>query len=823
MKKILLLLIVSLALIQGVSAITWDGYQNKNNKIFVYTFNQGSGTTIIDILNSLNNGTYDSTPLLELSNWTGFNNASRHSASRLLTSLTINDSLQYNFTIEMRLNPADVTSDGFLMMGDSTNGWGLSFDGGNQLSWVIGGCGQTNSNGVVLTTHKNVYLVVTRSDSTWRLYENGVNLVNRTCTASTFNGRTLYFGRDPSAGFGGFYNGQVDQMILWDRALSSLDILNANSSDGEGNFTTNLLNLTVTLTNPSDNGALSTLQSYFNASLLPFNGNLTNATLQIWYSNGSLYNQTITSVTGQGLNTSSWLINFSLLGQYRWNVYGCARNNTAGFCTNAPTNLTFFIGARLNSNLFNASTYETFIESFTTNVSLLSSTLTLSGATFYWNGTNYGGSVISLGSNNYLLTKTITIPSVIGNTSWFWSLNYSNGVTQNLTSNFQLVQSLPSISVLTNCTTVGLTPAFFFSGFTEINLTALPINVQYNFQYGLSGNSTGKLTFGNLTATNGFYICINATTPTYSVGYGEIQYEANNFVPRRYYIFNTTRLTNITTNVTLHELDTGLSTSFKITAQDVNLNVFVDYYIGLLRWYPNLNSYRTVEMAKTDDKGQTVLHVKTEDVDYRFALYSRDGTLIELFNSVRMVCTSAPCSYPLIITSTSNQYNVIGNIQMNLSYNNNTNTFTFIWNDPSQTTSSMNLTVFKDRGVDSIVVCSSQSLGYTGVITCSAGSETGLLRAEVYRSASPQEAILSMYQDVRDYLSTRASGDIGLFLTFIIAGFLAGIGSFISPVIGIILAIIGLVPALAFGSIKLGFFIAFAVLGGLVIRVMLKK
>jgi len=342
--------------------------------------------------------------------------------------------------------------------------------------------------------------------------------------------------------------------------------------------------------------------------------------------------------------------------------------------------------------------------------------------------------------------------------------------------------------------------------------------IDYNFRYGID-NNTASLISGTLTGINNFSLCINSTLyNNYNIGYGEIQYEKAGYSDRRWYVFENTRATNTTVNNSLYLLPTGSSTSFLIEVRDNALTPYSDKYISLLRWYPEIDEYKIVEMGSTDDKGQTVTKVEIEDVDYRIGLYNKDGTLVYLAEPIRMICLASPCTYILTVKDTSSELfiNLLG-VDHSLIFKDGA--FKFTYNDPSQTTSLMQLNVYKMFGVEDTLICATNSTAYTGVLTCNVSTYTGQLKATAFRSASPSQIIAIAWHDMT---STPFKSGLGLFLTFLIALtlFLMGMAM---PVASIILGILALIMGIIIGSITLSIVIALSVIAGIVIHFMRKS
>lgn len=430
---------------------------------------------------------------------------------------------------------------------------------------------------------------------------------------------------------------------------------------------------------------------------------------------------------------------------------------------------------------------------------------------FTYNGTmmNYSSygknmSICLNATSNYFNTNTIV----------YFYFNYTvNGVRYNSPLINHTVFDIPNLVVdSAPCSNLSLNLTVYDEeNFSIINYS----EINYNFKYGFS-NSTLLEAYGSFTGVSSIYVCINTTvSPNLSLGYGEIAYNAPGYADRRYYFFNNTILTTTVQNVPLYDILSSRQTSFKLEVESTSLTPYTNKFTKLIRWYPDVNEYRTVDMGLTDETGSTVIHVRTEDVDYRIGVYERDGTLIKLANPIRMVCLISPCTYTLKISPSETDYTSFLNIQYQFTFNRTTNIWTFIYSDPSGDTNSMNLTVFKDTGISSYAVCSNSVVGAVGAITCNTSLYTGTLRGEVYRSASP---IVPIVQKIVNVGTSAFNSSYGLWITLLIAIPIVLIFAFMSPILAIIGGVVALIPAMFLGSINFAIVGGIAVLGGIVLH-----
>lgn len=585
----------------------------------------------------------------------------------------------------------------------------------------------------------------------------------------------------------GIYNWSVDS--YGDSGISG--------TNGSNILTIDLTSPVITIDNPQNASEYITDNSVANVTI-----NVTiedNIGLNLcWYFNGT-GNTTITC----GNNVTSEFPS-------GWNTVLFYANDTAGNLNFEP--ITFLINSvseSLNSTptVIEGDTAIVFFNVTAGSISSITANLT-------YNNTVYemlGGAVNStLGMFNY----TITAPLVKADTSVNYWVNYTlNNVSGETNVNSQLVYNVTNLVVQqAACSPT----AYKFTLQDEQNFTNLNGTLEYNFAYGTSENNTFSKVYGQITNTNVLYVCFNDTMSSdWQLGEGEIFYRDNGYVDRRYYIFSGSALSSDTTNITLYDLETSVQTSFKLEVEDTSLNPYKENFTTLIRWYPELNSYKVVGMSKTDEKGDTVLHVRTEDVDYRVGIYNQNGTLIKIEDPTRFVCLVDPCTYTLKISPTDQDFTSFLNVDYTLTYNYTTGIWRFVYSDSTQKTSEMNLTIYKVSGTRVYSICSDVVSGYSGAITCNTSLYSGRLRGVVVRSASPG---IPIAQKIIDTATTAFSSTFGLFISLIIGIPIIFVFAMMSPIAAIVGGIIALIPAFYLGAINLAILGGIAVLGGIVMH-----
>lgn len=494
-------------------------------------------------------------------------------------------------------------------------------------------------------------------------------------------------------------------------------------------------------------------------------------------------------------------------------------NKTIYYCANDTLENEKCSSVNFNINYFyytNASYSPISIEGETTPILFyINATSSLdninSTAILIYNNTSY---YMNKTLNNNIITfrKNLTFPLIDENTNFSFYINYSiNNINYTSETYYQLVYNIPNLTISTDCSPASLT----FNLIDEDNLTSINGTYEYNIYYGLS-NSTLVRTYGKIIDESSFNVCINTTiSPNWSVGYGEIFYNSPDYVDRRYYFFNNTILSNQTQEINLYDLISSLQTSFKLEIETTSLSPYINKFVKLIRWYPDLDDYSTVDMGLTDETGSSIIHVRTEDIDYRIGVYEPDGTLIKLANPIRMVCLVSPCTYTLKISPSETDYTSFLNIQYIFTFNETSGIWLFTYSDTSGKTNTMNLTVFKDTGDNSYSVCSNSITGSSGAISCNTSLFTGSLRGEVYRSASPE---IPIAQKIVNIGTSAFKSQYGLWIIILIAIPIILIFAFMSPVVAIIGGIVALIPGIYLGSLSMAIVGGIAILGGIVLH-----
>lgn len=348
-------------------------------------------------------------------------------------------------------------------------------------------------------------------------------------------------------------------------------------------------------------------------------------------------------------------------------------------------------------------------------------------ASFKYDGVYYNP-IETKSSNNYTFRYELLIPSITNNTETkLWSFNFSVVNNSNCEYSNQSEERTYRVSSigLSGCAGIYNKTIMNFilkdekeQTTTQMNnmsrieahiILISPTNSSFYKSYNISViNNTNLLICGqDVNYTN---YKINAT----------LIFEALNHVVENYYYdnFSITNL-NIPQNVTLFDLATTQSTSYLVTVQDRDYLYLSNAVVEVWRYYIGEGVFKIVEMAKTDEHGQTRLHLVSEDATYRI-LIRKGNQLLWTTTDFLAICQATPCQININIGQEQGQFYdpyTKDNIAYTLDFNEGTREVTLTFNtlDGSSANVGLNLTkVYNDEGV-----CYNSTSLAGGTLVCS--------------------------------------------------------------------------------------------------------
>jgi len=548
--------------------------------------------------------------------------------------LHIDGNLSISLWVKMGIE-ADIT--GPLDMSNTSatsQNYGLLINGANKFffQWTNGnGTWRSVTQDGFYDTNNWMNIIVTYKNRNVSVYRNGV--MNKTTSGnqalSTNVGDYLSIANLKAAATPGgeYLNATIDEIGIWNRSLTDSEVVELYNG-GLGLPYAN--NLYVSLNSPGNNAFMAAVPVIFNATLFPIPAyDLTNATLKIWYSNGTLFNQTTNILTGIATISTTFTFTDFSIGDFVWNVYGCQNNS---YCAFALTNHSLRYDGVVNSVTYNASSVETASENFVLNLSIPTGT-TLSNPYLVYNGTKYSASIAS--GTYHLLSKTIDIPSTIGNMSFYfnWSLD---GISFNSSNYYQNI-SIINFSI---CDATLTTPFLNLTFKDEVSgsyINATLDSSTFNYWAG-SGSIYKTYTFLNTTANYNYQFCASPNV-TFHNNY-TVQYASTGYSQRRQ--FSTADLTNVTTTKILYLLSSGDGIYSVYQVQDQNGNSITGVSVTAERqisgvWY-------TLESGSTDSGGAVTFWLNP-NFDHRLT-FTKSG-----YTTTTVTVRPSSSTYSVVMTT----------------------------------------------------------------------------------------------------------------------------------------------------------------------------
>lgn len=764
----------------AVFMISFTSAGLSNGLVAYYEFNLTTGDVIDSLY--LNNGTnYGATrgAVGIINNSFDFENSEKDNVTVLY-----NDA--FNFTDAMTINVwINLETDGYgiLQKGnlDSDQGdYNMLTAGTGEPRFrvnhgIVDGDGQVTGNDSIPTG--SWYMVTgtyNKDDGLMKMYING-SISNTSTYSNTVavTSENLFLGcyYDNSNCF----DGLIDEMGFWNRALTDIEISQLYNSGSGLEFTSFGKNLQVTLTSPLNNTNVSGLTE-FNASIISStNANLTNATLSIWYLNSTLHSTWFNNVTGNDTNTTSFIVTNLTNGTYLWNVEAFEKNATDTNSGIATENLTFnYKDISFDSIDYKDSTVEGDIVSFSTIVSV-SAGNSISSGNLWYNGTSYSGSIESLGSDQYNISRELLIPDVTAliNVTFFWEAFLSTGLSENSSSN--------NISV----NIVGLDDC---SAYTTriLNYTLYDEDTQSIIPNGVSGNGSIAVYVrlysidlselivnfsGLFNSTNNASVCISndvLNNSAFSL-FSNVQYKATDYEIEHHNIQNLT-LNNETgqQNISLFDLPTSRGTDFQLIYKDSTFLAVPDAVIQVQRQYLGEGLFKTVEAPITGSNGKTVAHLVRDDELYTFVVL-KNGIILSTFENQVAFCQDIATENCVITL------NALSSSGSTFDYDNTVGiAYSTVYNETSRLLSVIFATTTGTSANVSMNVVLADQLGNTTVCDNSLVSSSGTLSCTVPQAFGNETVYLTLYLDGEPKFSTYVSlsepvnmGVAGYFLIFI--------------------------------------------------------
>jgi hypothetical protein len=843
-----MLLIWMLGMIFLMSSIVQADIDLTDGLIRYYKFDETSGTNALNSVNNLYNGTLINNVILNREGKINKGFLFNHSASSYVNLSTTGILTGASpLTLSSWVN---VTGNGDTGTYKRIVGYGQHATGNKEItSYYYNdkiGCNTYNEDlSATISLNQWYHVICTYDGTNMSLYINGQLNATKTFTLNIVLGN-FRIGTNPTSG-NEYFQGIIDEVAIYNRSLNSTEIALLYDIQKDGNetgqypFTFGITPPTLT----SNLSSYSNVKDNFNVQLNITNNNATySCTVLSSNANISCTTEDITLAT----NTTDIVCSFSLTDTEQTTTL--TPSCTGDYNFNATTKVINIdlLAPRVETNINNSyvTEYTDFLWSVAdispVNWSIVDSC----------NGTttnDYNGTASFTDQSYPLNYSIITLNCSLGSHSI--NITVCDSVSQCTTENYNFnamarlnvtaVQKLnTSLSIsnfsiyqdggLLGNTTTGV---FLINNLTagDYNITIIAPDYEFNstivtitdtyhsLRYELLPFNTINVTFRdekdnsiinfrnitfelisenyaqNYSTQNGTLWITNLNSGFYSARYKSVE----DTYPERFYYFN---LINGTfDNIILYSLNSSLGDEITVTVIDQNSNRLEDAYIEILRYDITTNSYKLVEVAKTNFNGQTIVRMEKNSEFYYFIVEYPFNTQV-LTTSPTYIYSDSVTLQAILGAAVGESFENRGQIIYNLSYNYNTNNFRFAFNDPNNLVTTACLRVYKINALSETLYNETCINSASGLILIGVDNSTGnSYKAQCFVSMSPESYLDTIWVSFKDNVDF---GSLGVFMIIIMVILFATIGVW-SPVAAVILTPIPITFGAYFNMIEITF------------------
>lgn len=642
----------------------------------------------------------------------------------------------------------------------------------------------------------------------YKIYNGKILRQSSTTPATPSSVSQFYVGNFNGASGGDVMN--FSHILGFNRTLTSQEINDTIDMFTSAQITESIVVVALgnTLSKPLNNSQTYIKNLGFEGSFTSTNANITNATLNIWYFNGTLLGQNTTAITGTS-NTSNLTFTIPTKNNFTWNYQLCAINSTDTICQFAPSNFTFNRTLyNENSQTYNTSSVEGSLESFVINFTM-DAGLQLSSTTLWYNNTAYTGFFSGTGSEK-IAKANVTVPFT-GNSYTYnlsWEIKTNDGDSLNSTVNNQTITTL----TIDDCSGNNVT-LYNFTSYDEKTQVILPSansSAKLNLQlFDLSNNQLQ--TFNkSYTTSNTYRVCMNTNLSgggAYKIDV-EVEYTSDAYSTEFYNIQKDTLNSNDTyTNISLYLLNTASSQRFEIIYKDADFLPVSDALIQVQRKYIDEGVFKTVEIPLTDYSGTSLASLELNNVIYTFVVV-KNGVVLGTFSDYRVVCdnpTLGDCKINLNSFSSSlepSDFTQLDDISLTISYNETLREVSSTFSIPSGTTSTLLLNVTKYDALGTTSACYDTLTSSSGEMSCTIPSNfgNGTVIVVIEKDGSKiADGLISLEMKPSDLY-----GNSLVFLLLFLYLTLLGAGISDNPMITGVFLIIGVIIAIGLNLVDTG-------------------
>ena len=596
-------------------------------------------------------------------------------------------------------------------------------------------------------------------------------------------------------------------------------------------------NITLTAVDYYDSSVINNFSVYIQQGNLNVVDSTTNGTIYVNNITTGYINMTVGSYQNGGYFNATYqnlFINDSTIQAKLWQsiIY----LNASTIITNTPI-LSFSVGVNSSVIINNSNSsggtmlklkrgYYNFIgnNSAYLNAYLLQDIQPL---TTYNLNLQFSSNLLTIRATNFLTGATINNFTIYLTRN---SSTYSNNASTSINFlNFSLEAGdynmvFRSFSFINMSVPITISSSNIFPNYTFVPYTTNSINFTiFDESLGKSPNPflnlsvfvtlTGEYYATNITITNASYYMDLITPSEYRIVYSSAGYT------QREYYFTLSNSSNNLIELYLLSVNNGTAVTYNVIDES-GLNV-ENALVKLLRYYSDTNSYRLVAMAKTDYNGNAIIDTAFDSAFYQVIVTKNSFTTV---STPSKIYTLNPIIKLITRQSIFNSFDTIGTLYSQLTFNNNTNTFTYTYNNIRGFSLSSLLTIDYITPGGTNNLCYSPGSGISGTLLCviNISSTQGQYIANGYIDLNDGNGyyLTDTYQinsGIQNQAITKF-GKSGLILSLIATATIATLGAF-NPAVAIMFFVgaLGIFTFLGFSGFNIGIFVSITILAGIII------
>jgi len=457
--------------------------------------------------------------------------------------------------------------------------------------------------------------------------------------------------------------------------------------------------------------------------------------------------------------------------------------------------------------LLNSTTMEGTKETYYANITFNPVSIADINVTFNYNNTNYTAVRTNLTNNHIKFETTFNAPAVSVSTSKTlyayvdeFFINGSKGGNYT-TSATQTVNPFD----LYYCETGGNASSYMAYNFSfkeEYNDTFLnQSDIRANFNIWTTDLLVNSSILIDKTNIPDLPVCVSPPDYVFHVD-ATMEYEKAGYVKRFYYLDNDEISANSTTNIALYLLDDDDDTHITFTIADNLLSAVENALLYVQKYYPALDSHKTVAMGRTGDEGEAIIPLKLYDTIYRFIVTEGGATTHTSGNTQLDAVT-----YTIITQQIAwgDQVKEFDDVNYELTWDNDTETATLTWSVSSLESRSFCLKCTHLTPQGGSILFDGCEDSVSGSLSCSLPDD-GEYTAVFYGKGSHKAIdLLNIVKGQVRVLAGKLGLD-GVIYTVLVSGTLGAIGVAAgSAILAILGTIIGVIAMSVIGFVDIGF------------------